>query len=144
PAPQAGSMAPPPVGGDAAASMGLTADQEDFWGAPASPPPRQTAPNAPLAAPRPKPAPVNTPRQDVAHTMDLNTAAESDLASLPGIGPVLAKRIVAERSSRGGFSNVEQLAEIGVPPHVVVRLRPLVAFSQLPGARRPRGRIVDV
>lgn len=45
--------------------------------------------------------------------VDLNTATSADLQDLPGIGPVLAERIVAWRTENGRFASVDQLREVG-------------------------------
>lgn len=59
--------------------------------------------------------------------LDLNTASESQLDGLPGIGPVLAGRIVAWRAAHGRFSSVDELGEVaGIGPKLLERLRPLV------------------
>ena len=44
--------------------------------------------------------------------VDLNAASVSDLDGLPGIGPVLAQRIVDWRTAHGRFASVEQLREV--------------------------------
>ena len=44
--------------------------------------------------------------------VDLNTANERDLDALPGVGPVLAARILEWRSAHGRFASVEQLREV--------------------------------
>ena len=44
--------------------------------------------------------------------VNLNTATVPELELLPGIGPVTAGRIVADREARGGFSSVDDLLEI--------------------------------
>lgn len=44
--------------------------------------------------------------------LDLNTASASDLDALPGIGPVLAQRIVDWRTRHGRFASVDQLREV--------------------------------
>jgi competence protein ComEA len=44
--------------------------------------------------------------------VNLNTATAADLDALPGIGPVLAQRIVQWRSEHGRFARVEQLREV--------------------------------
>jgi competence protein ComEA len=44
--------------------------------------------------------------------LDLNTATVSDFDGLPGIGPVLAQRILDWRTEHGRFASVEQLREV--------------------------------
>jgi competence protein ComEA len=44
--------------------------------------------------------------------VDLNTATAEQLDGLPGIGPVLAERIVGWRSENGPFRSVDQLREV--------------------------------
>jgi competence protein ComEA len=44
--------------------------------------------------------------------IDLNRASVADLDELPGVGPVLAERIVAHREKAGPFTGVEQLREV--------------------------------
>jgi len=44
--------------------------------------------------------------------LDLNLASASELDALPGIGPVLAQRIVDWRTENGRFASVDQLREV--------------------------------
>ena len=44
--------------------------------------------------------------------INLNTATPAELQTLPGIGPALAKRIIAFREKRHGFKKVEELLAI--------------------------------
>jgi len=44
--------------------------------------------------------------------INLNTATAKELESLPGIGPALAKRIIAFREKRYGFKRVEELLAV--------------------------------
>jgi competence protein ComEA len=44
--------------------------------------------------------------------VNLNAATATELDSLPGVGPVLAQRIVDYRAQHGPFSSVEQLREV--------------------------------
>ena len=69
---------------------------------------------APIPNPiRPAVKPVE--RSSVEHTVgkvDLNRATEKDLELLPGIGSVLAGRIVKHRHDIGSFTRVEDLREV--------------------------------
>ena len=59
--------------------------------------------------------------------VDLNTATAEQLDALPGIGPVTAAAIVNWRAANGGFTSVEQLAEVdGIGPARLEKLRPMV------------------
>lgn len=59
--------------------------------------------------------------------INLNTASATDLEQLPGIGPVLAARIVSWRETNGRFAQVDILGEVsGIGPVVLENLRPLV------------------
>ncbi len=42
----------------------------------------------------------------------LNTATEEELCLLPGVGPVIAQRILNYRSTVGSFRSLEELLEI--------------------------------
>jgi competence protein ComEA len=59
--------------------------------------------------------------------VNLNTATQSDLETLPGIGPALAQRILAYRSEHGTFRAVEDLINVsGIGPKTLENLRDLV------------------
>lgn len=59
---------------------------------------------------------------------NVNLLGVEELATLPGIGPALAARIVAYRESHGPFADIGGLEAIsGVGPVLVARLRKLVA-----------------
>lgn len=62
--------------------------------------------------------------------LDLNRAGSAELARLPGIGPVLAGRIVAFRRERGAFGRPEDLLAVrGVGPRLFQRLKPYLALG---------------
>jgi competence protein ComEA len=48
----------------------------------------------------------------VGQKINLNLATAEDLESLPGIGEVLAQRILEHRESNGPFTSVDQLLEV--------------------------------
>ena len=64
-----------------------------------------------------------------ATNVNLNTANQAQLETLPGVGPVTAKAILAWRSEHGKFTRVEELQEVNgigaktyaqIAPHVTV------------------------
>lgn len=62
--------------------------------------------------------------------VNLNTASVEELKALPGIGDVLAGRIVAYREANGPFRSVDQLGEIkGISPKLLESLRPMVTID---------------
>ena len=70
--------------------------------------------------------------EDVASSgpIDINAATVSELEMLPGVGPVIAGRIVQYRETLGGFTSVDQLVEIsGISERMVAELRPLVVVE---------------
>jgi competence protein ComEA len=59
--------------------------------------------------------------------IDLNTATVQQLDTLPGVGPVLAQRIVDWRTEHGRFDSVDQLQEVsGIGPSRLADIRSLV------------------
>jgi len=57
--------------------------------------------------------------------LDLNRARTVDLEALPGVGPVLARRITEDRERRGPFGRVDDLVRVrGVGAATLKRLRP--------------------
>jgi competence protein ComEA len=46
------------------------------------------------------------------HGVDLNSAGVEELVTLPGVGPVAARRIVDEREAGGPFASVEALTRV--------------------------------
>ena len=60
--------------------------------------------------------------------LDVNQATAQQLQQLPGIGPVLAGRIVEFRNSRGGFTNVDELRRVkGIGRKTFERIRAFIA-----------------
>jgi len=56
--------------------------------------------------------------------IDLNRAEARELAVLPGVGPVLANRIVANRDRLGRFESVDDLGRVhGIGPKTLGQIR---------------------
>lgn len=63
--------------------------------------------------------------------VNINTATAAELEALPGIGPVLAARIIRYREEVGPFFTVEQLQEVkGIGSKTLKRLLPLVTVGK--------------
>ncbi|MGY4706356.1 ComEA family DNA-binding protein [Candidatus Bipolaricaulota sp. J31] len=70
--------------------------------------------------------------------LNLNSATPEELEELPGIGPELARRIVAYREAHGPFRSVEELLEVpGIGPAILARIRDLVTIGE-PEPEPPR------
>lgn len=62
--------------------------------------------------------------------ININTASMEELKQLPGIGDVLAQRIVAFREFNGPFQTIDQLIEVeGISDSLVESLRPYITVS---------------
>ena len=63
--------------------------------------------------------------------VNLNRADFAALDALPGIGPVLARRILDHRAAHGPFQHVEDLLAVpGIGPALYARLAPLVVAGR--------------
>ena len=60
--------------------------------------------------------------------IDLDRATASELERLPGIGPGLAARILADRAQRGPYRTPEALLRVkGIGPRTLERIRPYLS-----------------
>lgn len=74
------------------------------------------------------------------HQLDLNRATAAELQQLPGIGPVLAKRILDHRKRHGGFASIDDLLDVkGIGRKKMARLRPLVMVQATASAPSEKG-----
>lgn len=63
-------------------------------------------------------------------TMNVNTATAEQLEQLPGVGPVLAQRIVKWRNDHGAFASVEELDAVpGIGAKMLASIRDLVSAA---------------
>ena len=70
-------------------------------------PQMQTAPTAAATA-----AAETVPEETVSFPVNINTADVDTLTALPGIGQVLAERIVAYRRQNGSFRAIEEIMKV--------------------------------
>lgn len=62
--------------------------------------------------------------------VDPNRASAAELELLPGIGPQLARQIIAHRAAHGLFRSVDELRTVrGIGPKKLMKLRPLVQIA---------------
>jgi competence ComEA-like helix-hairpin-helix protein len=123
----------------------------DLWRA--THPRMAPAPRTPAEGPGPAPA-DGTERVarrgpasvEVVSVVDLNQAGLAELDALPGIGPVLAGRILQHRIVHGPFREPEDLLSVpGIGPRLLERLRPRIRVGrprapQAGTGARPAGR----
>jgi competence protein ComEA len=83
--------------------------------------------------------PSPPPAGESAVAVNVNTATAADLERLPGVGPVLARRIVAFREAKGLFRRLQDLREVdGIGPKLYRRIGPLLRLDDgTPGERAP-------
>lgn len=64
--------------------------------------------------------------------LEINSCDSLSLVAMPGIGPVLASRIIKYRNLVGGFWSVGQLNEVyGLPPETVERISSMIYVDTL-------------
>jgi len=62
--------------------------------------------------------------------IDPNLASQADLETLPGIGPVMAQRIIAYRRAHGPYKKIADLRKVsGIGPRKLEKLRPYVVIN---------------
>ena len=72
---------------------------------------------------------LGTPPPEGASLVNLNTADQAALETLPGVGPVTAEAILAWRTDNGGFTSVDELLEVdGIGEATLEDLAPLVTL----------------
>jgi competence protein ComEA len=79
------------------------------------------------------------PAKAPAGKVNLNSASVAELASVPGIGPKLAARIVEQRQKAGAFKQVEDILAVkGIGEKSFAKLQPHLSVGE--AAKPPAGR----
>ncbi|MEO5902525.1 MAG: helix-hairpin-helix domain-containing protein [Gemmatimonadaceae bacterium] len=69
----------------------------------------------------------------VSSKIDLDIASGEQIESLRGIGPAMAKRIIADRDSLGPFGSLKEFERVrGIGPKLAAKLDSSVTFSLVP------------
>jgi competence ComEA-like helix-hairpin-helix protein len=69
------------------------------------------------------------PASSVPLIININTASESELDRLPGVGKVIAGRIVEYRGLNKGFKSIEELAKVkGITKSKLEKIRKFVSL----------------
>lgn len=88
------------------------------------PPPAATT----SAGPTRLPSPVT-----LTGPIHINQASQEELESLPGIGPVIAARIIAYRDENGPFSKLEAIQNVsGIGPATFEQIKDFITIDPLP------------
>lgn len=73
---------------------------------------------------------VEEEEKTIRRIISINEAAGEDLERLPGIGPVIAARIIEYRKQHNGFRSIEELTSVkGVGKKTIEKLKPYVTLN---------------
>jgi comEA protein len=85
-----------------------------------------------------------TPKQSAQLFININTAPAEDLDRLPGVGRVIAQRIVEYREKNGAFKSADDLAKVkGITRSKLYKMRKYIvvdAANPESGIRSPEGK----
>ena len=103
--------------------------------------PTQPPPSEPTAVTRGESIPLSTPSRSPTPKglkININTATQGELESLPMIGPVLARQIIYYRTDHGPFKKIEDIVDVpGIGPKTFEVIKDLITVMVVdPGQPR--------
>lgn len=80
--------------------------------------------------------------------IDINFASEKEIAALPGVNIITAKKVIKYRDLKGGFKNKDEfIKQLKVKEHFVEKIRDMIEIGECQETNRKdignEGRIVD-
>ncbi|MFG6497304.1 helix-hairpin-helix domain-containing protein [Fictibacillus sp. UD] len=78
----------------------------------------------------------------------INETTEEELAKVPGIGGLFAKKIISTRSQENGFQSFNHFVEVlSVKPHLAEKIKPYLLFPEkehvVASTNKTEGRVID-
>ena len=75
-------------------------------------------------------SPIPLPPSDKVFAVDINTAGIDELCCLPGIGEVLARRIIDFRNEHGEFTHISQIQNVkGIGEETFKEIEPYLVIG---------------
>lgn len=111
---------------------------------------QETKPAAKVLTPKPavteEDKPIKLTVRDNKIKIDINSADEKEMAKLPGISIIIAKKIIKYRTLHNGFKTLEEFyREMKIKPHFQTKLNDLICIYRTKTAQKPDDdeRIID-
>lgn len=73
---------------------------------------------------------INNNDKNIIKKIDINKASQKELESIPGIGPVLSKRIIEYRKNHGNFNSFSDIMKVkGIGPKKLEKIKPYIKIK---------------